>query len=147
MTATAMTDREPGPGERAMLARQLKQRRVNSVIVAAVVAVILLLPFALGFADGVSGAPQHPPAWLPSVSAGLVVLIAIVGGLIQWRQHDEVIRRRAINAYATIGLISLFGHPLIGALAPLGITIKPDLVWAVAIVGGIATYLYQRFGG
>lgn len=151
MMATVMIEpgirRELGPGERAALARQRAQRRTVIAMVGVAVAVLVLLPFALGFTDGFAGAPKREPDWLRPASAGLIILTAVIGGWVQWRQHDEVIRRRAVNAYAAIGLIALFGHPLIGVLAPFGITLKPDLVWALAVVGGTATYLYQRRGG
>lgn len=151
MTATAMTerhlDRAIGPGERAMLARQRQSRRTSIAVVGVAIAAAVLLPFALGLFDGLTGAPKREPEWARAASISLIILTAIVGGWVQWRQHDEVLRRRAINAYAAIGAINLLGFPLIGALAPLGIVIKPDLLWAMAILGGIATYLYQRRGG
>lgn len=149
--ATAMTEprarRELGPGERAALAQEQSRRRTVIAMVGIAIAALVLLPAALGFADGLAGAPKRAPDWLRPVSAGLIILTAVIGGWVQWRQHDEVIRHRAINAYAVIGLIALFGFPLIGVLVPFGITLKPDLVWALAVVGGLATYLYQRRGG
>lgn len=149
--ATAMTEpgirRELGPGERAALARQRAQRRTVTVMVGVAVVALVVLPAALGFADGITGAPRRVPGWLRPVSAGLIILTAIIGGWVQWRSHDEVVRRRAINSYAAIGLIALFGYPLFGVLAPFGITLQPDLVWALAVVGGTVTHLYQRRGG
>lgn len=151
MMATAMTDRSPlrelGPGERAALAQERRRRRTSIAIVAAAVGALVLLPFAVGLFDGFSGAVKHEPEWVRPASAGLIVLAAVIGGWVQWRQHDEVIRRRAINAYAAMGMVTLFGFPLIGVLAPFGVTLKPDLLWMLAIIGGIATYLYQRRGG
>jgi len=147
----AMTDtvppRELGPGERAALAQEQRRRRTSTMIVAAAIAALVLLPAAVGLFDGFRGAARHEPEWVRPASAGLIVLAAIVGGWVQWRQHDEVIRRRAINAYAAMGIVTLFGFPLIGVLARFGITLKPDLLWLLAIVGGLATYLYQRRGG
>ncbi len=151
MMAIAMTDRLPthemGPGERAALARERRLRRTNAAMVVAVVAAVMLLPFAVGLSDGIRGAAKHEPEWVRPASAGLIILVAIVFGWVQWLQHDEVIRRRAINAYAAMGIVSLFGFPLIGVLLPFGIVLKPDLIWALAMLGGLATYIAQRRGG
>lgn len=143
----AMTDRELGPGERAALARQRRLRRTNSAMVAAAIAVVVCLPAVLGFIDGLTGAQRQLPNWVRPTIAGTVILIAVVGGWIQWRRHDEVVQRRAINACAVMGVMFLFGSPLFGVLRSFGVMAKPDLLWAVAIIGGIAAYLYQRRGG
>lgn len=141
----AMTDRELGPGERTALARERRLRNGRTVIVAAILAVVVLLPAAHGLIDGLSGAPHHAPAWMRSAGASAVIAAVIVGGLMQWREHDEVIRRRAINAFAVTGVIGLVGYPLFGVLGLFGAVAQPDTLWAVAVVGGAAAYLYQHW--
>lgn len=147
MMEMVMARRELGPGERAALAREKRLRRTNIAIASAAVAGVLLLPFAAGLFDGLRGVASHQPQWVRPASAGLIIAVAIIGGFFQWQLQDEVMRRRAINAYAAIGIIALFGFPLIGVLSPLGIVLKPDLVWALAIIGGLATYFWGRRGG
>lgn len=135
-------------GEQQHAKRALQGRRRNRWLAVGLVALLVAIPFAIGVADGISGAARDG-VQLPLRSALILGVIALILGHLwrSWRAADEYQRATATLCLAAAGLVALVVTPvaeLIGSI--IGQPLSYELPWALAVVAAIGTWLWRRQG-
>lgn len=135
-------------GEQQHAARADRSRRRTRWLTIGVVALLIAIPFAIGVADGIRGAPGDGMP-LPIRSALMLGVAALILAYLWsgWRAADEYHRATATLCLAAAGLVALVVPPVAEVIAPMfGQTLSFDLPWALAVVAAIGTWLWRRRG-
>lgn len=149
MTATAMTDREPGPGERAARARERYQR--NFLIMAAAFggviggALAIATPGKGGFRELAAGQLTMNPVAAVMIATALV--IGLVGfPLYGFRKIDEVKVMRNLWSMAAAWFVVIGGYPAWVVLAAGGLLPQPSALalFIGAYAATMLAYVVQR---
>lgn len=124
-------------GTRRLGARDRRRWTIRMAMLGAAVAFGLFAPRLV---------PPGPDAALVKLLVSLVYAAAIlVGGLVLWRQTDEVERRRAIHAAAAMGFTSLFATILVMLAVPVfGLRNPAMLIFGISLAAGGATWIVER---
>ncbi len=136
MTSTRMDD--ANWGERRLSARDRRRRAIRVAMVVGAIGFGVFAPRLV---------PPGPDAALVKFLLSLGYAVAIlIGGLVLWRQTDELERRRAIHAAAAMGFTSLFATVLVMLAAPVfGLRNPAMLIFGISLAAGGATWIVQRF--
>ncbi|WP_448664852.1 hypothetical protein ACG3SL_09320 [Sphingomonas sp. CJ20] len=127
-------------GERRLSARDRRRRTIRVAMIVAAIAFGVFAPKLV--------APGPDAALVKFLLSLVYAGVIFVGGLVLWRQTDEVERQRAIHAAAAMGFTSLFATVLVMLAAPVfGLHNPAMIIFWISLAAGAVTWVVQRVRG